>query len=189
MSLYKGEGAFKHICGTCRQELQRKKLSQTVEEILKQFKLLRFLVGSGNCCGEWPSQLGITNIAVVEIGRFALLANCWRADKTWSVSSDAECFHCVILVELRNAPSFVSLKKSQGSNRGIVFELLLQCNRSLVSFIPVSIGSKILPLQKEDLSASGLHSFHGFLWLNPEISPEKIRSEPGLVDSEEIHLD
>ena len=32
------------------------------------------------------------------------------------------------------------------------------------------------------------HSFPGFLYLNSEMSPERVRSEPGLVGLEEIHL-
>ena len=45
-----------------------------------------------------------------------------------------------------------------------------------------------VPLQDEDHSRSVPHSFPNFFYLNSEMSPERVRSEPGLVGSEEIHL-
>ena len=57
------------------------------------------------------------------------------------------------------------------------------CETSLLGWIPVTTGSGRHPLPDEDLSGSGPHSFPGFLCLNSGMPPERVRSEPELVDS------
>ena len=50
----------------------------------------------------------------------------------------------------------------------------------------VRIGSEERLLQDEDHSGNGPHLLPGFLYLGSGISPERFRSEPELVGSEEI---
>ena len=62
------------------------------------------------------------------------------------------------------------------------------CRKSLLGWILVRTGSERHPLQDEDHSGNDPHLFPGFFYLNSGMSPERVRSEPGLVCSEEIRL-
>ena len=94
------------------------------------------------------------------------------------------CFHCGIVADLWKLSSFVLLKNFQGINREYTLELLSLCKMSLPGLFPVGIGSRRHPYENEDHHGSGRHSFPGFLSLNSRTSPERVRSEPGLVGSE-----
>ena len=55
------------------------------------------------------------------------------------------------------------------------------CKRSLLGLNPVRTDSRKLPLEDEDHSWSGPHSFSGFLYLNSGMPPQRVRSELGIV--------
>ena len=70
-----------------------------------------------------------------------------------------------------------------------VYNIFKSCKSkgTLLGLILVKIGSGRLRIHVEDHSGSGFCSFPGFLCLSSGMSPERDRSEPGIMDSEEIH--
>ena len=62
------------------------------------------------------------------------------------------------------------------------------CERSFLGLMPVRIDSGRDLVEDEDLFGSGPHLLLGLFNLNSRMSPERVRSQPGLAGSEEIHL-
>ena len=77
-------------------------------------------------------------------------------------------------------------KKGKTQGNSIFFFKRWSCRRSILGLILVKNGSRRLLLQVEDQSGSRPHSFPGLTYFNSGMSPRSVRSEPGLVGSEEI---
>ena len=115
-----------------------------------------------------------------------MLANCWRPAIFGLIQISLGCFHCGVVTDLWSTPSFDFLKKSQGIKKKFLLEIMTRRKKSLLGLYHVSIDSKKHPIQDEDHSGSGPCSFHGFLPLKSGISPERVRTERGLVTSEKF---
>ena len=72
----------------------------------------------------------------------------------------------------------------------LTFLVFKKCEsrKSRLGLIPEKTDSERHPLQDEDHSGNDPHLFHGFLHLNCGMSLERVRNEPELLGSEEIHL-
>ena len=72
------------------------------------------------------------------------------------------CFQSGIVADLWNVPSFVLLKKSQGSNKRFLLEQMSSRKRSILGLIPGKYRSRRLPRQDKDHYVGGPPSFPGF---------------------------
>ena len=104
------------------------------------------------------------------------------------------CPHCEMVADLRSAPSFVFLKKSQGNSRECVFEFLPPCEdllspceepRLCLRQLNDGIDRRRVPLQDEDHPGIDLHLVPRFPRLCFGMSPERFRSASASVGSEE----
>ena len=94
-----------------------------------------------------------------------------------------EFFQCGITNDLKNAPSFIFLKKSQGRSVESLRELLSPC--SLNPWLEQSGWWSYLS-QGGDHSRNDPRSVSGFLRLCSWMYPERFRFVPRLVDSKEL---
>ena len=131
-------------------------------------------------------NLEIRLILLLNLAELPLLVNCWRAFKNRCASIDAQGFSLRICGCFVKRAFFCFPGEVPGEQSGCSSGT--PRTKSDVSS-GLRIGSSTHPLQGEDHSGSVPLSFPGFVCLNFRMSPDRIRSDSGLVGSGGIRLD